>query len=204
MKKIVGRISAASLLLIVLISNALANSSPIPMLQNTANKIIAVLQANKDKLKSNPNIAYNAVVHYIVPIVDQKAMAQSVVGRNAWNSATSAQRSEFINQFRTLVTRTYASAFSEFNDEHVQFQPIRGSSNQSELQVQSQVVSNSRPPVNLNYTLVNHGSGWKITDFSVDGISMIQSFRTQFASMLAQSGMSGLIQELAEHNKKHI
>jgi phospholipid transport system substrate-binding protein len=202
MKSIVGRITIISMLFVLLLSGAWASSSPIPMLQNTADQVISVLKAHKNQLKNNPNISYNAVVHYVVPVVDQQAMAQAVVGRNAWGKATSAQRTEFIKEFRILVTRTYASAFSEFSNERVVFQPIRGSVNQSMLQVQSKIISNVRPSVDLNYTLVNHGAGWKITDFSVDGISMIQSFRSQFLSTLAQSGMSGLIQELASHNKK--
>lgn len=202
MKKIVCKITVISLLFMLLASGAWASSSPIPMLQNTADQVTAVLKVHKNQLKSNPSISYNAVVRYVLPIVDQQSMAQSVVGRNAWSEATPAQRAEFIKEFRMLVTRTYASAFSEFSNERVVFQPMRGNANQPMVQVQSKIVSNARPAVNLDYTLVNHGSGWKITDFSVDGISMIQSFRSQFLSTLAQSGMPGLIQELAAHNKK--
>ena len=204
MKKIFSKIVLGFMASALLMTSAFAASSPIPQLQSTANTIIAQLQANKASLKNNPNIAYNIVTQYLVPMVNQQYMAQAVLGRNAWNNATAAQRSAFIAQFKILVVRTYAAAFSQFTDEQVKFMPIRGNiDGQSMLQVQSQIVSSSRPPINVNYNLMLSGSSWKIIDFSVDGISMIQSFSSQFAGVLAQSGMNGLIQTLTAHNQKN-
>lgn len=204
MKKIFSKIVLGFMASALLITSAFAASSPIPQLQSTANTIIAQLKANKSALKSNPNIAYNIVTQYLVPMVNQQYMAQAVLGRNAWNSATPAQRSAFIAQFKTLVVRTYAAAFSQFSDEQVKFMPIRGNiAGQNMLQVQSQIVSSSRPPINVNYNLMLSGNTWKIIDFSVDGISMIQSFSSQFAGVLSQSGMNGLIQTLTAHNQKN-
>ena len=204
MKKICSKIVLGFMASALLMTSAFAASSPIPQLQSTANTIIAQLQANKASLKNNPNIAYNIVTQYLVPMVNQQYMAQAVLGRNAWNNATAAQRSAFIAQFKILVVRTYAAAFSQFTDEQVKFMPIRGNiDGQSMLQVQSQIVSSSRPPINVNYNLMLSGSSWKIIDFSVDGISMIQSFSSQFAGVLAQSGMNGLIQTLTAHNQKN-
>jgi phospholipid transport system substrate-binding protein len=172
------------------------------MLQNTANKIIAELKQNQAKLKANPKISYNVVTKYLLPLVDQQAMAQAVLGRNAWNKATASQRSQFIAEFRTLVVRTYASAFSQFNNEAVKFKPLRGNISGSIVQVQSVIVSSARPAINVNYNLVQKGGSWKVIDFSVDGISMINSFQSQFAGILANQGISGLITTIAKHNQK--
>lgn len=203
MKRSIVKWLMSILFLTVLANNVLAASSPIPMLQNTANQIITQLKANQAHLKSNPSIAYNIVTKYLLPMVDQQAMAQQVLGRTAWNSASATQRSQFITQFRTLVVRTYAAAFSQFSNEKVQFQPIRGGiAGQSVIQVQSTIISTARPPISVNYNLALNGGSWKITDFSVDGVSMIQSFNSQFQSVLAQSGIDGLIKSLTAHNQK--
>lgn len=200
-KSIINKIVMASCLFAALIYSGIASaSSPIPQLQSTADKIITALKNNQSSLKSNPRIAAHIVTEYLAPVVDQQAMAQAVVGRNAWNNASSAQRNQFISQFKTLVVNTYAAAFAQFSDQRVQFSPIRGGADQSRVNVQSSIISSSRPPISVSYTLSHNGSNWKIIDFSVDGVSMVQSFRSQFAGPLAQSGISGLIKSLATHN----
>jgi phospholipid transport system substrate-binding protein len=187
----------------LLLNVSFAASSPIPTMQATADKVIAALKSNQAKLKNNPAIANGIVTKYLLPLVDERSMAQAVLGRTAWNSATAAQQNEFIQQFRILVVRTYAAAFSSFTNESVQFKPVRGNlASQSFIQVQSNIISKERPPIAVNYSLAQQNSGWKIIDFSVEGVSMVQSFHSQFASQLSSSGVAGLIKALKAHNNQ--
>lgn len=184
--------------------SALALPSPIDVLQSKADQIIAELQKNKADLRSNPNVSYQIVNRYLVPMVDQNAMAQAVLGRNIWNSATSSQRTVFIQEFRKLVVRTYASAIAQFSNEKVQFMPLRGELNASSpITVKSQIVREDAPNVPVSYTLVLVGNNWKVIDFAVDGISMIQSFKSQFQTQLSSGGLENLIQALKVHNQKN-
>lgn len=197
----IKRIMAAMALLFIA-NIALAASSPVPMLQATANKIIAELKKNKADLRSNPRISYRIVTNYLVPLVDKDAMAQQVLGRNAWRKATDVQRKEFIIQFQILVVRTYASAIAQFTNETVKFMPQRNSA-RSLTMVKSKIIRQGRPAINVNYRLTREGSNWKIVDFSVDGISLVESFKSQFSSIYAQRGMSGLLASLKQHNQKN-
>lgn len=117
-----------------------AQNSPIPMLEQTANNIIATLKEHKSSLKNNPNIIYNAVESNLLPIVDVAGMSRSVLGRQAWSKATDTQKSQFSKAFTRLVIRTYSSPLAQYTDESVQFLPLRGSLNSRFLRVNSIII----------------------------------------------------------------
>lgn len=178
-----------------------AQSSPTPMLENTANQIIATLKQNKTNLKHNHQVIYQAVEHYLLPNVDLIGMSRSVLGREAWNKATPAERQEFSRVFTKLVIRTYATPLAEYTDETVKFMPIRGSIDGQFVRVNSTIVRSNGQNIALSYSLVSKNNGWKIYDLSVEGVSLLQSFRTQFGQILQNSSMQALIAEM-RHNTK--
>jgi phospholipid transport system substrate-binding protein len=179
-----------------------AQTSPLPMLESSANKIINSLQANKSALKNNKDIIYRSVRQNLLPIVDVQGMSRSVLGRQAWNKATPSERKAFSKEFTRLVIRTYASPLAEYNGEKIKFHPIRSDVNKRFVRVSSVIVRNDGPNIPLNYSLVSKNGQWKIYDISVEGVSLLQSFRSQFAQSLQNSNISALISEMREHSKK--
>lgn len=178
-----------------------AQSSPTPMLENTANQIITTLKQNKAGLKHNHQVIYQAVEHYLLPNVDLTGMSRSVLGREAWNKATPAERQEFSQAFTKLVIRTYATPLAEYTDETVKFMPIRGSIDGQFVRVNSVIVRSNGQNIALSYSLVSKNNAWKIYDLNVEGVSLLQSFRTQFGQILQNSSMKALIAEM-RHNTK--
>lgn len=176
-----------------------AQSTPVPMLQNSANQIIDTLKKNKGSLKSNHQIIYQAVERYLLPNVDVNGMSRSVLGRQAWTKASAAERSQFSQAFTKLVIRTYASPLAEYTDEKVNFMPVRGSLEGRFVRVNSTIVRPNGQTIPLTYSLVAQNGQWKIYDLSVEGVSLLQSFRSQFADALQNSSMQELI---AKMNKK--
>lgn len=183
---------------------AYAANSPLPMLEKNANQLINELQKNKDKLQTNPSIVNKLVNTYILPHVAQEQMARSVVSRVDWNNATIAQRNQFVNQFRTLVIRTYSSAFSNYTNETVKFRPLRpGELNPNYVKVNSIIIRSGQPAIPVTYAMEqDKGGQWMITDFSVDGVSMVNSFKSQFASLNNTKGLPGLTEILKKHNQQ--
>ncbi|AUH73295.1 signal peptide protein, toluene tolerance protein Ttg2D [Legionella sainthelensi] len=179
-----------------------AQNSPIPMLEETANNIIATLKENKSSLKSNPNIIYKAVETHLLPIVDVVGMSRSVLGRQAWTKATNAQRAQFSKAFTRLVIRTYSSPLAQYADESVQFLPLRGSLNSRFIRVNSIIVRTEGQNIPLSYSLVDKNGQWKIYDISVEGVSLLQSFRSQFAQALQNSSIDDVIQLMEKKQLK--
>ncbi|MGQ3891242.1 MlaC/ttg2D family ABC transporter substrate-binding protein [Legionella sp. CNM-4043-24] len=178
-----------------------AQTTPVPMLQNTANQIIDTLKKNKASLKSNHQIIYQAVERYLLPNVDVAGMSRSVLGRQAWNKASAAERTQFSQAFTKLVIRTYAGPLAEYTDEKVTFQPVRGSLEGRFVRVNSTIVRPSGQTIPLTYSLVAQNGQWKIYDLSVEGVSLLQSFRSQFADALQNSNMQALIAKMNKNGK---
>jgi phospholipid transport system substrate-binding protein len=181
-----------------------AISSPLDLLQTTSNQLITALQQNQATLKTKPQLVYGIVNQILLPHVDLVSMSRVALGREAWMQASPAQRQAFTQQFTTLLIRTYSSALAQYTDEKVNFLPLRGNFNtEARVQVNSNIIRDSGPSINVSYRLMRVGEQWKLYDFSVDGISLVQSFRSQFAQELQQTGIDGLINKLAQHNAQN-
>lgn len=187
--------------MMVLVQTLWAQSSPVPMLENTAEQIIGTLKHNKSSLKQNHQIIYQAVERYLLPNVDVNGMSRSVLGRQAWNKASAAERQEFTEVFTALVIRTYANPLAEYTDETVKFSPMAMPTDARFARVNSVIIRPSGQRIPLSYSLVAKNNGWKIYDLSVEGVSLLQSFRSQFGQILQDSSMQALIAQMRKNSK---
>jgi len=180
---------------------AAAAENPVAMLQSVANNMISQLKANQATLKTKPSIVFSLARKYVVPHADLDEMSRRVLPPQTWNSATPAQRSQFKSEFTTLLIRTYASALTSYQDQTVKFYPIRGGyEGKSTVEVTSEIISPETDPVRVTYRLVRAGGGWRLYDMSVEGVGLIDSFRSQFADILANGNMATLLQRISSHN----
>lgn len=181
-----------------------SSTSPVATLNSAADEMISALAKNKAKLKSaEADPIINKIVNQIlIPHIDFDHMAGAVLGRQYWIKATPDQKQAFIREFTHLVTSTYAAALASYDDDRVQFYPLRENySNLNSVTVNSVVIRKSGQKIPISYNLIRRGNTWKVYDYNIENVSMSQSYRSQFSDQLAQSGMAGLIQRLAEHNR---
>lgn len=190
------------ILLAFLVNCLWAQGSPLPMLNNVSQQILNTLKANQGQLKNNPQLIYKTVEQNLLPHVDVEGMSRSVLGRQAWMKANASERQQFSRAFTQLVMRTYASPLAEYKDETIKFLPIRGNLNGRFLRVNSLIVRSSGPDIPVSYSLVSKNGDWKIYDMSVEGVSLLQSFRNQFAQVLQNSSMQNLIHEMQKQSAK--
>ena len=179
---------------------AKAGDDPVGLLQSIANNMLSGLKANKATLKTKPQIVYSLANRYVVPFADLPEMSRRVLPPATWNSATPAQRQEFQKLFTRTLVRTYASALTSYTDQVVKFYPVRGGAEGNTVEVSSEIVSPDTDPVRVVYRLIRTGSGWRLYDMSVEGVSLIQSFRSQFSDILSQGNMESLLNRLRSHN----
>jgi len=191
------------LVLLMTVSTAIfAEGSPVPNMERVAAQVLDELKQNKSRLKNNPQIVYNVVKKHFLPQVDVEGMSRSVLGRQAWNQATPVERKQFAEAFTNLVIHTYASPLTEYTDEQVKFLPSRHSGNDRFMRVNTLIIRSQGQNIPLNYSLVLKNGSWKIYDMSVEGVSLLQSFKSQFSQALQNSTMRELIQQMEQKRKK--
>lgn len=184
-----------------------AADSPVPLLETTANSIINSLKAEKATLKTKPKVVYNIIESKLLPIVDKNAMSRSALGPVAWRSATPKQKVRFNDAFIKLLERTYASALANFNNERIEFLPLRGNPYANaqpgtRIVVDSNIIRTNGQPIRLSYWVILGKNGqWKLYDMSVEGVSLLQSFRSEFAQELSSGTLEQLIEKLESRNR---
>ena len=102
-----------------------------------------------------------------------------------------------------LLVRTYAGALDQVSDQTVTVRPYRGSPEDKEALVRTEVRGRG-DPVQLDYRLVRtpgDGGGWKVYNLNVLGVWLVDTYRTQFAEQINSKGIDGLIAALAARNK---
>ncbi len=138
-----------------------AATSPVPMLEKTADQIIDTLEKNKGKLKDNPSLVQRTVREHLLPHIDVQGMARSVLGRNAWTRATHEERERFTQAFSRLGVRTNAAPLAEYSDEKIMFLPERAAPSGRFTRVKSVIIRSNGQKIPLSYSLVLKNGVWK-------------------------------------------
>jgi phospholipid transport system substrate-binding protein len=181
---------------------AVAESSPQAMVENTAQQMIQALRANRQVLQADHSKIYGLVHQIVLPHFDFELMSQWVLGKY-WRQATPEQRTQFINEFRTLLVRSYAGALLEYADEKIVFPPAPApAANSQEATVHSVVQLKNGDPININYSLSFRNGEWKVYDVTVNGVSLVINYRSTFANEIRDGGMDAVISNLRERNAR--
>ncbi|HXH55088.1 MAG TPA: ABC transporter substrate-binding protein [Gammaproteobacteria bacterium] len=178
-----------------------ATQDPISTLRTVTENVMRELQTHRQEVRKNSNRLYTLVDHLIIPHIDFPEMARWVVGRSAWKSADDATRSAFIAEFKTMVVRSYARSLLEYTEQKIEFLPLRGGiGDKQRIKVLSLIKENGKDSVHMDYNLIREGDAWKVYDIIVEGVSLTQGYRAQFAEDIKQGGLQAAIDRMHKHN----
>lgn len=190
-----------SVALVVCSSAAVAEIvTPAALVKNTANEVLEIIKNDKD-IQAGDMHKINALAEdKVLPHFDFERMSRLVLGKD-WSPASKEQQGLFINQFRTLLIRTYASALSKYRNQTIEYKPLSEQSGDTDVTVKTLILQPGGEPLPLNYKLDKAGEEWKVYDLEINGVSLVNNYRGQFSTEIRKSGMDGLIQKLADKNK---
>ncbi len=181
-------------------SAVLAQQDPNKFIESLSEKVIDQLKSDKDIQAGDLKRVSELVDTTLMPHVNFERMTALSVGRT-WRQATPEQRKQLMTEFRVLLLRTYANAFTAVRDQRIQMKPFRGEPGSEDVIVRSEIIQPRGEPIQLDYRLEKAGDAWKIYDVNVLGVWLVQTYRNQFAQEISAGGIDGLIKSLAEKNK---
>ena len=125
---------------------------------------------------------------------DIDSMARLSVG-SSWAGLSEAQRQQMTESFGRYISAIYADRFDSYNGQKLQ---VTGEQQaQSGVMVKSQFIKANGEPVKVDYMMHRNGEGWLISDIYLDGaISEVATRRSEFATILRNEGIDGLITAL--------
>lgn len=197
-------ISASIFVGVTLVSSATVaqtNTPPDALIKSIAEEVLASIKSDSEIQAGDMRRVNKLVETKILPHVDFLKMTSLAVGRH-WTRATPEQQKALQTEFRGLLTRTYAGALSAAKDAQIQMRPLRAAVDESDVVVRSQVIPGRGDPIQLDYRMEKSATGWKIYDFNVLGVWLVETYKASFAQEVDKNGLDGLIKTLAERNKR--
>jgi len=159
--------------------------------KDLGDKVLAIIK-NK---KFNDSKKEAELISLFEQHVDTKWMSNFVLGRYS-RSATKEQLEEYQKLYHTYLIYSYVPKFKRYTGES--FYIIKVDDNgDDEYMVRSKLErSPSEPEVRVDYRLYQNGSGFKVRDIVGEGVSLINTQRSDFGGMISQKGMGYFIEKL--------
>ena len=175
-------------------------TEPQLIVQEASKKLQSAMKTNPPS--GNYERASQIVSDILEPHVDFTRVSALVLGKH-WKLASQEQRQSFKKEFRELLIRTYAVAFSEYADWAIEYVPLKVSPDDKKVLVKTQIIRPGAPPIAVDYRMIRSKDDWKVYDVIIEGISFIKNYRTTFKNEVARSGsLDSVIARLAERNSK--
>lgn len=200
-----GRVMKSLFLVICMLVSttqlAAAIPSPDAVVKQTTEGVIERIESQRSELEADPTKVYALVNELVIPHFDFISMSKWVLGKN-WKAANEAQRSEFMEQFKTLLVRTYARALLEYSGQEVKYYPVEQNPKSNLAVVKTELSTEGGQPFPVAYRMHQKNEAWKVVDVAVDGVSLVSTYRGSFKSQIKKEGFDSLIKKLADKNEK--
>jgi phospholipid transport system substrate-binding protein len=126
-------------------------------------------------------------------IFDFTEISQRCLGRH-WQARTPAEREKFVALFGDLLENAYISKIESYSGEKIQYP---GDVIEGDLaMVKTRIVTKQETEIPVDYRMFLKDGRWAVYDVSIEGISLIGNYRTQFNAVIQRSGYPDLVAKL--------
>jgi phospholipid transport system substrate-binding protein len=198
MKKCVLWIIALLAALMIFSVSAFAQP-PLETIQNQVNKLLEVLADPALKAPSAKEPKEKKIWAIIDSVFDYSELSARTLAQH-WKSFSPEQQKEFVRLFGKLLGNTYMDRIMSYSNEKVVFGKAAQLS-ENTTEVQSEVVTASKS-IPISYRMILKDGHWKVFDVVIEGVSLVQNYRTQFREILKNKPPEDLIKMLREKNPK--
>lgn len=197
----IKRIATAlmAMLLVGAVAPATAAGDPTAVVRDTAERVLHSLRTDPARYQDDQAL-FQLVREVVFPRIDRERTAQWVLGAN-WRTATPAQREQFIHEFSDLLLRTYGTALRQYDSEKLAYLPTQAAAGADRVTVRTEIIRPDGPKVSVDYLLTNRSGEWKVYDIIIENVSMVVTYRSEYAAIIKRDGMDGLLKQLADRNR---
>ena len=126
-------------------------------------------------------------------VFDLSETAKRALGRH-WQARTAAEREEFTRLFADFLENSYLSKVSLYSGERVNY--VSESIDGDYAIVGARILSKQGTEIPVDARMLRRGDRWYIYDISIEGISMVNNYRSQFNTIIQKSSYEQLVQRL--------
>lgn len=130
---------------------------------------------------------------------DFRSMSQSVLATN-WQTATPAERERFVEYFSQYIEETYRTKIESYDNQKILYlkETIIG----KRAEVDTAIVTDETQ-IPVTYKLKNNDGKWYAYDVVIEGVSLVNNYRSTFAAIVKNEGMDGLLKDIQQRIDRH-
>ena len=152
---------------------------------------VMVLLQNRSLDKSERN---KQIIDIITPVFDYPTMAKLSLGKKYWPTLSEEKQTAFSELFIKRLEDSYLDKLDRYSDEEILFAEPQEKGKQVH-QPTTLVSKGSR--IDMLYKFYRSAAGWKIYDVEIGGVSVIQTYRSQFDGVLKDGSIDVLLEKLS-------
>lgn len=185
--------------MLVIIAPARA-AAPDDIMRRLADELTDAVRADKELQNPYSERMAEFMRKHVVPRFNFEVITRSVVGKS-WFKATSQERRALIDQFSQLMIRSYSKAVAKLKDYDIEVQSVKVITPNESVVVHTRMIGLPQS-YNIDYDMTSDGTGWRVHDITFEGMSLVNSYRDEFNTLIADNGIDGLIADLEKKNSK--
>jgi phospholipid transport system substrate-binding protein len=173
--------------------------APDELVRKVTADVMDAIKSDKQLQAGDRKKALALAEQKILPHVDFREAAKIATGK-AWQNATPEQQERIVSEFRQMLVRIYSNAIGVYRGQTMNVLPVRMAPGATEVTVKNQYMSAGKPPVPVEYAMKKTPAGWMIYDITVEGVSLVLTYRAEFENITKTAGVDGLIKRMHEKN----
>jgi phospholipid transport system substrate-binding protein len=191
---LVSRLTAMALMGLLAWAPASADAgAPTDQLKAAVEQIVKVLEDPALKAEGKTKERRAAIRREAETVFDFGETAKRALGRH-WQPLAEKDRLEFTSLFSDLIERAYISRIERYSGERITY---TGESIEGALaSVRTRFVTKQGSEIPVDYRMQQRGERWRVYDVVVEGISLINNYRTQFDKIIQTSSYAELVRKL--------
>jgi len=166
---------------------------PTEQIKQTTDKIISLLTDPALKEPARAKERRRLIRKAVDERFDWVEMTRRSLARH-WAQRTDEEKREFVSLFSDLLERTYMDKVDDYSGEQVLYQGETVDGDYGVVSVT--VVTTTDVEIPVEYRVKRRGNGWFIYDISIEGVSLVNNYRTQFNSIILKSSYKKLVKKL--------
>lgn len=196
-KKIIGTLFVGMFFFISMPVSLWAGE-PGNLLMETIDKGLSVLK--EPSLQGNEKLQERRqrLWQEISPVFNFEEMSKRALGLY-WQKRSPDEKKEFVELFTNILKETYIGKTDTYSGEKIVF--LGEKQEDSYANVQTKLITSSGTEVSAEYRLLKNTDKWRIYDVIIEGVSLVNNYRSQFYSILSKSPYAKLLDMLKEKNK---
>jgi phospholipid transport system substrate-binding protein len=168
---------------------------PTDQIKQTTDKILSIITNPALKPPSKTAEREKLIRQAVDERFDWEEMARRALATH-WAKRTLEERKEFVRLFADLLERTYKKKVEDYSGEKVLYEGETKDGDYATVKVK--IVSKKNKDIPVEYRLKKEGNDWFVYDVSIEGVSLVNNYRTQFNSIIVQSSYENLVKRLRD------